>query len=169
MFVNNVSLIYSLTQDNFAEPVVTLADTTSSSPDTMLVCSAYDCYPKHIRITWLRNGQEVTSGVTLSEVMTNGDWTYQVHSFLEITPGRKDKIRCMVQHASLKEPTIIDWYSALNKSERSYLIGGFCCLLFPEDRNTVPNKQCFCPREGSSTEGKAAITKCKAFYNPASS
>lgn len=68
-----------------AGPSVTLVQTTSSDHDTLLVCSAYDFYPKYIRVTWHWNGQEVTSGMTISEVMTNGDWTYQVHSYLEYT------------------------------------------------------------------------------------
>lgn len=75
----------------------------------MLVCSAYDFYPKHIKVTWHQNGQEVTSGVTSSEVMANGDWTYHVHFYLEYTPGRQDRISCVVEHASLKEPKVYDW------------------------------------------------------------
>lgn len=94
-----------------AEPSISLqaVETTASSHNTLLVCSAYDFYPTNIRITWYQNGQEVTSGVTLSEVMTNGDWTYQVHSYLEYSSGRHDAVTCMVEHASLKEPKIYEW------------------------------------------------------------
>ncbi len=92
-----------------AEPSVTLVEITSSDHDPMLVCSAYDFYPKYIKVTWHRNGQEVTLGVTVSEVMTNGDWTYQVHSYLELTAGQQDGISCMVEHTSLREPKIYDW------------------------------------------------------------
>ncbi|XP_029286609.1 SLA class II histocompatibility antigen, DQ haplotype D beta chain-like [Cottoperca gobio] len=127
--VNNVGLIFNTTEENMAEPRVTLGQTSSSSPDSMLVCSVYDFYPKHIRVAWYRNGQEVTSGVTSSEVMTNGDWTYQVHSYLEFTPGRRYKVSCMVEHASLREPKIYNWDSSLTQSKRSYLIGGLCTLL----------------------------------------
>uniref|UniRef100_A0A4W5QQA2 Ig-like domain-containing protein n=1 Tax=Hucho hucho TaxID=62062 RepID=A0A4W5QQA2_9TELE len=31
----------------------------------MLVCSAYNFYPKPIRVTWVKNGQEVTTDVTV--------------------------------------------------------------------------------------------------------
>ncbi|XP_031157253.1 HLA class II histocompatibility antigen, DQ beta 1 chain-like isoform X2 [Sander lucioperca] len=127
--VNNVDLIFNTTEENMAEPSVTLVETTSSSHDTMLVCSAYDFYPKYIRVTWYRNGQEVTSGVTFSEVMTNGDWTYQVHYYLEYTPGQQDNVSCMVEHVSLRKPKVYDWDSSMHRTERSYLIGGASALL----------------------------------------
>nr|XP_033482303.1 rano class II histocompatibility antigen, A beta chain-like [Epinephelus lanceolatus] len=127
--VDNTDLLLNAVEENMAEPNITLTETTTSSHDTMLVCSAYDFYPKHIRVTWHHNGQEVTSGVTSTEVMTNGDWTYHVHSFLEFTPGRQDRVSCVVEHISLREPKISDWDSSFNQSERSFVIGGVCALL----------------------------------------
>lgn len=142
-----------------AEPSMSLqaVQTMSSGEDTTLVCSAYDFYPKNIRIAWYQNGQEVTSGVTLSDVMTNGDWTYHVHSYLQYTPGQYDTITCVVEHASLKEPKISAWGeeilrldqivvdktlycsyisyrfvagSSFSESEKSSLIGGIFALVF---------------------------------------
>ncbi|XP_042372230.1 SLA class II histocompatibility antigen, DQ haplotype D beta chain-like, partial [Plectropomus leopardus] len=107
--VNRIDLVQITVEENMAEPSVTLSEITSSSHDTMLACSVYDFYPKNIRVTWHRNGQEVTSGVTISEVMTNGDWTYQVHSYLEQPAGRQHGVTCMVEHESLREPKIYDW------------------------------------------------------------
>ncbi|XP_026204191.1 SLA class II histocompatibility antigen, DQ haplotype C beta chain-like [Anabas testudineus] len=129
--VNNVGLALNATKENMAEPSISLqaVESTSSTHDTLLVCSAYDFYPKKIRITWHHNGQEVTSGVTLSEA-TNEDWTYQVHSYLEYTSGRHDTVTCMVEHATLKEPRVYEWDSSLNKSDRSFLIGGVFALVF---------------------------------------
>lgn len=95
-----------------AEPSVRLqaAEATSSGHGATLACSAYDFYPKPIRVTWRRGGQEVTSGVSTSEVMTNGDWTYQVHSYLEQTWGQGGGVvACVVEHASLKEPSVHEW------------------------------------------------------------
>ncbi|XP_032369022.1 rano class II histocompatibility antigen, A beta chain isoform X2 [Etheostoma spectabile] len=127
--VNNVNFMFNTTEENIAEPSVTLVETTSSSNNTMLACSAYDFYPKYIRVTWYRNGQEVTSGVTFSGVMTNGDWTYQVHYYLEYTPGWQDRVSCMVEHVSLKKPKIYDWDSSMSQSETSHLIGAVSALL----------------------------------------
>ncbi|KAL7407321.1 hypothetical protein ABVT39_006852 [Epinephelus coioides] len=115
--------------DSLLNAVEENMEITTSSHDTMLVCSAYDFYPKHIRVTWHSNGQEVTSGVTSTDVMTNGDWTYHVHSFLEFTPGRQDRVSCVVEHISLREPKISDWDSFFNESERSFVIGGVVALL----------------------------------------
>lgn len=75
----------------------------------MLMCTAYNFYPKRIRVTWLRNGQEVTSGVSCSEVMSNGNWYYQIHSYLEYMPSPHEEITCMVEHASLSKPVFHVW------------------------------------------------------------
>ncbi|KAF7643499.1 hypothetical protein LDENG_00238220 [Lucifuga dentata] len=127
--VNNVGLIFNVTEDNMAEPAVSLqvAKTTSSQYDTMLVCSAYDFYPKAISMTWYRNGQEVKSGMTFSEVTSNGDWTYHFHSYLEYTPKWMDRISCVVEHASFMEPKTYEWDSI--QSERNYLVAGAFALL----------------------------------------
>lgn len=75
----------------------------------MLVCSVYGFYPKQIRVAWLRNGKEVTSEVTSTEELPNGNWLYQMHSYLEFTPRPGETITCKVEHASLVEPGLYDW------------------------------------------------------------
>ncbi|XP_051804479.1 rano class II histocompatibility antigen, A beta chain-like [Acanthochromis polyacanthus] len=129
--VENVELIYNVTEEYMAEPSISLQEVdVASGHNTMLVCSAYDFHPKYIKVSWHRDGQEVTEGVTESEVLTNGDWTYQVHSYLEYTPGQQDQISCMVEHATLSEPKILHWDSSLDPSTKSFLAGGVCALLF---------------------------------------
>ncbi|XP_042247604.1 rano class II histocompatibility antigen, A beta chain-like [Thunnus maccoyii] len=95
----------------------------------MLVCSAYDFYPKQIRLTWLRDGQEVTSAVSFSEVMPDGDFYYQIHSYLEYTPTRGEKITCMVEHFSLSEPMLQVWDPSLPVSQQIQIILGVCGLM----------------------------------------
>lgn len=75
----------------------------------MLVCTAYNFYPKKILVTWLRNDQEVMSGVSCSDVLPDGNWYYQVHSYLEYIPSPPEKITCMVEHLSLSEPVLHVW------------------------------------------------------------
>ncbi|XP_072316668.1 class II histocompatibility antigen, B-L beta chain-like [Eucyclogobius newberryi] len=80
--------------------------TGSSLQPGILVCSAYSFYPKPITLTWLRNEEEVMSGVTSTEEMSDGNWLYQKHSYLEYTPTAADNISCMVEHASLSSPKL---------------------------------------------------------------
>ncbi|KAM4613448.1 rano class II histocompatibility antigen, A beta chain-like [Polymixia lowei] len=125
--INNVAAVVNATELNIAEPNVKLTSVKSDSsgqPDT-LVCSAYDFYPKTIKLTWHTNGQEVTSDVTYSDVLSNGDWTYQVHSYLEYTPTWQETVTCVVEHASLTEPKYYRWA----ESQRSYLVSGSSLLL----------------------------------------
>ncbi|XP_047453693.1 DLA class II histocompatibility antigen, DR-1 beta chain-like isoform X2 [Mugil cephalus] len=75
----------------------------------MLICSAYNFYPKQIRVTWLRNGKKDTSDVSSTDELPNGNWLYQIHSYLEYTPTPGERISCMVEHASLMEPKVTNW------------------------------------------------------------
>ncbi|XP_026017098.1 H-2 class II histocompatibility antigen, A-K beta chain-like [Astatotilapia calliptera] len=84
----------------------------------MLVCSVYDFFPRKIKVSWLRDGQKVTSDVTSTQEMPNGDWYYQTHSQLEYTPRSGENISCVVEHASLKEPLITDWGKYLSVTLR---------------------------------------------------
>uniref|UniRef100_A0A3P8UDN2 Ig-like domain-containing protein n=1 Tax=Amphiprion percula TaxID=161767 RepID=A0A3P8UDN2_AMPPE len=95
----------------------------------MLVCSVYDFYPKQIKVSWFRDGKEVTSGVSSTGVMEDGDWYYQIHSRLEYTPRSGEKISCVVEHASLKEPLRIDWNPSMSKSDKEKIAIGASALI----------------------------------------
>ncbi|XP_012990668.2 rano class II histocompatibility antigen, A beta chain-like isoform X1 [Esox lucius] len=90
----------------------------------MLKCSAYKFYPRKIRVTWFRDGQEVPMNMTSTEELANGDWYYQIHSYLEFTPTPGEKISCMLKHASLIEPMILHWDEPLPGSGRSKIAMG---------------------------------------------
>ncbi|KAI4892191.1 hypothetical protein NFI96_029332 [Prochilodus magdalenae] len=95
----------------------------------MLMCSAYDFFPPAIDMYWLIDGKKVTTGVVSMEEMADGDWYYQVHSHLEHTPIPTEKISCVVEHASSKDPLIYDWGSTSSASEwTQFCVGfGFLC------------------------------------------
>ncbi|RXN20208.1 MHC class II beta [Labeo rohita] len=85
----------------------------------VLMCSAYHFYPHWIQVTWMKDGQPVKADVTSTEELPNGDWYYQIHSHLEYTPKSGEKISCVVDHAGLTKPIIIDWDPSLPESERN--------------------------------------------------
>nr|CAA49726.1 MHC class II [Salmo salar] len=123
---HNADLHYRAILDKTVEPHVRLSSVAppSGRHPAMLMCSAYDFYPKPIRVTWLRDGREVKSDVTSTEELANGDWYYQIHSHLEYTPRSGEKISCMVEHISLTEPMVYHWDPSLPEAERNKIAIG---------------------------------------------
>ncbi|KAK1787113.1 hypothetical protein P4O66_017485 [Electrophorus voltai] len=118
---HNLEIDYSTVLDKAVKPKVQLKSELQSdgSRPALLMCSAYDFYPPVIKISWLRDGQKVTSAVTSTEEMPEGDWYYQIHSHLEYTPKSGEKISCVVEHASFQQPMVYDWDPSLPESERN--------------------------------------------------
>ncbi|XP_043954549.1 H-2 class II histocompatibility antigen, E-S beta chain-like [Gambusia affinis] len=127
----NIDIDYQVALTKSVAPTVRLYSTTppAGHHPSMLVCRVYDFYPKTIKVQWLRDGQEVTSDVTTTDEMEDGDWYYQVHSQLEYTPRSGERISCRVEHSSLKEPLITDWDPSIPDSERNKLAIGASGLI----------------------------------------
>uniref|UniRef100_A0A3Q4H3F5 Ig-like domain-containing protein n=1 Tax=Neolamprologus brichardi TaxID=32507 RepID=A0A3Q4H3F5_NEOBR len=104
-------------------------DAADSRRPSMLVCSAYNFYPKQIKLTWLRDGKQTTTDVTSTEELPNGNWLYQIHSYLEYTPTPEEKISCMVEHASLMKPMIYDWEPSPDSGRDKIAVGAAGLLL----------------------------------------
>ncbi|XP_059570130.1 H-2 class II histocompatibility antigen, E-S beta chain-like [Alligator mississippiensis] len=111
------------------KPKVKVSPTKSGAqahPDT-LICSVTGFYPGGIEVKWLKNGQEQTAGVVSTELMQNGDWTFQILVMLEMTPRSGDVYTCQVEHSSLPGPVTVLW-EAQSDSARSKMltgVGGF--------------------------------------------
>nr|XP_005159252.1 major histocompatibility complex class II DBB isoform X2 [Danio rerio] len=96
----------------------------SGKRPALLSCSAYNFYPKHIKLTWMRDDKVVTADVMSTKVMADGDWYYQIHSHLEYFPQPGEKISCVVEHASSHKPMIYYWDSFLTESNKNKIITG---------------------------------------------
>lgn len=120
MFCKHNAEIYgSALFDKAVVPKVNLSlvQLGDSGHPTLLRCSAYDFYPQQIKMYWLRDGRVMTSDVTSSEEMPNGDWYYQSHSELVFSPKSGERISCVVEHSSVTKPIIIDWKPPVREFE----------------------------------------------------
>uniref|UniRef100_A0A452H3A5 Ig-like domain-containing protein n=1 Tax=Gopherus agassizii TaxID=38772 RepID=A0A452H3A5_9SAUR len=119
----------SFTVDRRVQPKVKVSPMKSGSEPHphLLVCSVTGFYPGGIEIKWLKNGQEQTAGVVSTELLQNGDWTFQILVMLEMSPRHGDVYTCQVEHISLQGPLTVHW-EAQSDSARSKMltgVGGF--------------------------------------------
>ncbi|XP_066515543.1 H-2 class II histocompatibility antigen, E-S beta chain-like [Hoplias malabaricus] len=121
-----LNIVFSCFLDKTVEPKVHLRSepATSDGHMSMLMCSAFDFFPPAIDVYWLRDGKKVTSYITPTEELADGDWYYQVHSHLEYTPKSGEKISCVVEHTSFSGPMVYDWDPSLPESERNKIAIG---------------------------------------------
>uniref|UniRef100_A0A8C2TYS3 Class II histocompatibility antigen, B-L beta chain-like n=2 Tax=Coturnix japonica TaxID=93934 RepID=A0A8C2TYS3_COTJA len=92
-----------------------------------LACYVTGFYPPEIEVKWFQNGREETERVVSTDVMQNGDWTYQVLVVLETVPRRGDSYECRVEHASLPQGISQPWEppSDAGRSKMLTGVGGF--------------------------------------------
>ncbi|XP_019747666.1 class II histocompatibility antigen, B-L beta chain-like [Hippocampus comes] len=127
---------------------LTKAPADSEHPAT-LVCSVYNFYPKEILVTWLKNGERVTSEVTSTDSLPNGNWLYQRHSYLKYTSTHWDKISCVVEHPSLEKPRIYDWEPTPESVKNKFILGTMGLIVglvsfaagLIYDRRNVPGRE----------------------------
>nr|BAJ53016.1 MHC class II beta chain 1 [Gallus gallus] len=108
---HNYGVGESFTVQRSVEPKVRVSALQSGSlPETdRLACYVTGFYPPEIEVKWFLNGREETERVVSTDVMQNGDWTYQVLVVLETVPRRGDSYVCRVEHASLRQPISQAW------------------------------------------------------------
>ncbi|XP_038135541.1 H-2 class II histocompatibility antigen, E-S beta chain-like [Cyprinodon tularosa] len=130
--LKNVKIEYSSFVTKSVQPTVRVQSVVhpAGHHPAMLLCSVYDYYPKKIKVSWLRDGQEVISDITSTNEIANGDWYHQIHSYLEYEPRSGEKISCMVEHISLKEPLITNWDPSTPESERNKIAIGASGMIF---------------------------------------
>ncbi|XP_029695917.1 H-2 class II histocompatibility antigen, E-S beta chain-like isoform X1 [Takifugu rubripes] len=127
----NIKIWYSNILSKSVEPTVRVHSVVppAGGHPAMLVCSVYDFYPRYIKVSWQRDGEEVSQDVTSTDELADGDWFYQLHSHLEYTPRSGEKISCVVEHASLKTRLVKDWDPSMPESERNQIAIGASGLI----------------------------------------
>ncbi|KAK2899299.1 H-2 class II histocompatibility antigen, E-S beta chain-like [Channa argus] len=128
---NNINVWFGSVLSSAVQPTVRLQSVPPPGDNrpAMLVCSVYSFYPKKITLSWFKNGEKVTSGITSIDELADGDWHYQAHTNLEYTPREGEKISCVVEHASLREPLVTDWDPSLPDSNRGLIAIGASGLI----------------------------------------
>ncbi|XP_071881027.1 class II histocompatibility antigen, B-L beta chain-like isoform X1 [Anas platyrhynchos] len=122
---HNYEVLEDFILNRRVEPKVRVSPMQSSSlPQTdRLACYVTGFYPAEIQVKWFKNGQEETKHVVSTDVIQNGDWTYQVLVMLESTPQHGDTYECHVQHASLKSPITYEWVLPADAARGKMLTG----------------------------------------------
>ncbi|XP_027766514.1 class II histocompatibility antigen, B-L beta chain-like, partial [Empidonax traillii] len=67
---------------------ISLVPSSSQPGPGRLLCSVMDFYPAPVQVRWFQDGQELPEHVVATDVVPNGDWTYQVLVMLEMPPRR---------------------------------------------------------------------------------
>ncbi|XP_066427306.1 class II histocompatibility antigen, B-L beta chain-like [Molothrus aeneus] len=107
---------------------ISLVPPSSSQPGPgRLLCSVMDFYPAAIQVRWFQGQQELTEHVVATDVVPNGDWTYQLLVLLETPPRRGLTYSCQVEHVSLEQPLSRHWEMPPDAARSKMLtgIGGF--------------------------------------------
>ena len=88
---------------------ISLWPSSSQPGPSCLLCSVMDFYPAEIQVRWFQGQQELSEHVVATDVVANGDWTYQLLVLLETPAQRGLSYTCQVEHVSLEQPLRQHW------------------------------------------------------------
>ncbi|ELV11862.1 HLA class II histocompatibility antigen, DP alpha 1 chain [Tupaia chinensis] len=75
----------------------------------VLICHVDKFFPPVLNVTWLRNGQPVTDGVTESLFLPSTEFRFHKFLYLTFVPSAEDVYDCRVEHWGLEEPLLMHW------------------------------------------------------------
>nr|XP_056722937.1 mamu class II histocompatibility antigen, DR alpha chain-like [Euleptes europaea] len=81
----------------------------------VLICLANEFSPPVIRLTWLKNGQEVKDGVEETVFYPSTDYSFRKFSYLTFIPNAEDIYYCRVEHEGLAQPLTREWNADMDK------------------------------------------------------
>uniref|UniRef100_A0A6I8NCG6 Ig-like domain-containing protein n=1 Tax=Ornithorhynchus anatinus TaxID=9258 RepID=A0A6I8NCG6_ORNAN len=90
-------------------PSVWVTHQKTPGGESTLKCWAHGFYPRDIRLSWWRDGQELTQETEHVEIRPGGDGTYQCWGAVGIPPGEEHRYTCRVEHQGLERPLTVIW------------------------------------------------------------
>lgn len=75
----------------------------------ILICFIDKFSPPVINVTWLRNGNPVTTGVSETIFLPREDHLFRKFHYLPFLPSAEDVYDCKVEHWGLDEPLLKHW------------------------------------------------------------
>lgn len=75
----------------------------------VLICIVDNIFPPVINVTWLRNGQPITQGVTQTSFYAQPDHSFRKFHYLTFVPLADDFYDCKVEHWGLDQPLFQHW------------------------------------------------------------
>uniref|UniRef100_A0A674JE23 Ig-like domain-containing protein n=1 Tax=Terrapene triunguis TaxID=2587831 RepID=A0A674JE23_9SAUR len=78
----------------------------------VLICFVDKFFPPALSVTWLKNGQEVTGGVSETDFYPRQDYAFRKFSYLPFLPSQGNFYDCRVEHGGLPEPFMKHWGKA---------------------------------------------------------
>lgn len=75
----------------------------------VLICFVDKFSPPVINVTWLQNGNPVTTGVSETVFLPRKDYLFRKFHYLPFLPSTEDVYDCKVEHWGLDEPLLKHW------------------------------------------------------------
>ncbi|NXW75506.1 HB2L protein, partial [Hirundo rustica] len=88
---------------------ISLVPSSSQPSPGLLLCSVMDFYPAEIQVKWFQGQQELSEHVVATDVVPNGDWTYQLLVLLDTPLHHGVSYTCQVEHISLEQRLSRHW------------------------------------------------------------
>lgn len=119
------NLQIDMKQSNYtaAKPVTPIIHVYTEEPVVLnepnkLICFVKQIFPPVIKMSWLKNNEPVTDGVSDTDFYVASDWSYYKFLYLATIPKEGDVYTCSVEHAGLPiNPTNKFW----SPEEPSYI------------------------------------------------
>lgn len=110
------------------ESILYSAEEVKFGVENTLVCFVNHFFPPSINVSWTKNNQPVSEGVSLSRYYPNSDQTFHQFSTLTFTPNKGDIYTCTVEHVALESPKTRFWEPDV--SDESHSVGWdiYCAL-----------------------------------------